>query len=516
VVTAKEALSDDLKYEVPVPGFDEGIMVRRADLEEVIADLVDRAAAEGRRTIEAARVARPGLTAVYLTGGSSRVQLVSQRLAAALGVLPRLEGDLKAVVVLGALKAHAPTPPARPPTPAAGQDSMAAVTRAAAVGSAAARPHVPRAGEVVLSRARVLKGMAGAAKTATAEFADVAWSPDGVFLAACTGRCIDIWDAAAGQRVVEDSWSGWSEISAFAWSADRSRFAYGQLNQRRVKIATPGLLLKRAVERGIEVPGVARVGSLAWNRSGELIAVGGAQGDVCVVRSGIGKPAFLTFLHGEGRGFFPGGALPSASGAGQDLDSWRPPLAWCPRQDPDGELLAFGARDGVIRGLVPAPSGAKAPAGKPRALRELLRLQDVPTSLAWSPDGSALAVCTLRNILIWRRETGETRELTMASPGAGCRSWAQWAGDGRYLVAFHRNPLLGAMAQVVGLTLWAAAGGSQVRAWRAPAEENGERGDETGPAAFDPCWGIALSPSGTSLAIVWPKRPPEIWEISGL
>ena len=90
-------------------------MVRRADLEEVIADLVDRAAAEGRRTIDARRVDRPALTAVYLTGGSSRVQLVSQRLAGALGLLPRLEGDLKAVVVLGALKAHA----ARPPAPAA-------------------------------------------------------------------------------------------------------------------------------------------------------------------------------------------------------------------------------------------------------------------------------------------------------------------------------------------------------------------------------------------------------------
>jgi WD40 repeat protein len=514
VITAKEALSDDLKYEVPVPGFDEGIMVRRADLEEVIGDLVDRAAAEGRRTIDTARMDSTGLTAVYLTGGSSRVQLVSQRLASALGLLPRLEGDLKAVVVLGALKAHATPPVVRPPAPIVDNDSVPEATQPDAAGPAATRPRVQRAVEVELSQARVLKGIAGAAKTATAEFAEVAWSTDGVFLAACTGQCLDIWNVAAGHRVLEDAWSGWSALSTFAWSTDRSRFAYGQLNQRRVKISTPALLTKRMVERGIEIPGVTRVRSLAWNRSGQLIAVGAAQGDVCVVKSGTGKPAFLTFMHGDGRGFFPGGALPAAAGAGQELDSWAPPLAWCPRQDADGELLAFGAKDGVIRGLVPPPADAKAIGGKPRALRELLRLPDVPVSLAWSPDGSELAVCTLRSFLIWRRETGETRELAMASPVAGCRSWVQWTGDGRYLVAFHRDPRLSEMAQVVGVTLWDAVGGSEIRAWRASAGSSSA--GKTGPAAFDRCRGIALSPSGASLAIVWAKRPPEIWELDGL
>jgi molecular chaperone DnaK (HSP70) len=106
VTAGKEALSELTTYEVPVPGFAEGIHVRRPDLEELIGEPAGRAVAEMARTIAAVGITPGQLAALYLTGGSSRIPLIAQRLGEALGVVPQLRGDPKAAVVLGALTAH--------------------------------------------------------------------------------------------------------------------------------------------------------------------------------------------------------------------------------------------------------------------------------------------------------------------------------------------------------------------------------------------------------------------------
>jgi len=113
VTAGKEALSELMTYEVHVPGFAEGIHVRRPDLEELIGEPVGRAVAEMRRTIAAAGITPRQLAGVYLTGGSSRIPVIAQRLAGALGVLPQLRDDPKAVVALGALKASVSSPTAQ-------------------------------------------------------------------------------------------------------------------------------------------------------------------------------------------------------------------------------------------------------------------------------------------------------------------------------------------------------------------------------------------------------------------
>lgn len=104
VTLAKEALSEHTTYEVPVPGFPEGIHVRRPDLEALIAEPVGRAVAEMARTIAAARITPRQLSGLYLTGGSSRIPMIAQRLGETLGVVPQMRDDPKAVVALGALK----------------------------------------------------------------------------------------------------------------------------------------------------------------------------------------------------------------------------------------------------------------------------------------------------------------------------------------------------------------------------------------------------------------------------
>jgi tetratricopeptide (TPR) repeat protein/actin-like ATPase involved in cell morphogenesis len=105
VIEAKEELSQVQKVDLEVAGFPEPFRVTRPELEELIGPTVDRAVAEMAATLAAAGVAAEELSGVFLTGGSSLVPLVSQRLGARLGVLPRLLDDPKAVVALGAIAA---------------------------------------------------------------------------------------------------------------------------------------------------------------------------------------------------------------------------------------------------------------------------------------------------------------------------------------------------------------------------------------------------------------------------
>jgi len=105
VTTAKEALSEYLTYELPVAGFADTFRLTRSDLEQLIGPAVDQTVAEMRRTITAAGLSADQLTSVFLTGGSSRIPLIAQRLADSLGTLPQLRDDPKAAVALGALTA---------------------------------------------------------------------------------------------------------------------------------------------------------------------------------------------------------------------------------------------------------------------------------------------------------------------------------------------------------------------------------------------------------------------------
>jgi molecular chaperone DnaK (HSP70) len=119
VTAAKEALSENLTHELPVPGFTEGFRLTRLEFMSLINEQITGAVAEMWRTIAAAG-AQPGdLAGIYLAGGSSRIPMVAERLAAGLGVQPLLRDDPKTAVALGALNAMARAegsshPPVRP------------------------------------------------------------------------------------------------------------------------------------------------------------------------------------------------------------------------------------------------------------------------------------------------------------------------------------------------------------------------------------------------------------------
>lgn len=525
VTVAKEALSSSMSYAVVVDEFDEEFRVTRDDFDKLIEDTVALAVEELRRTIAAAGVAADRLAGLYLTGGSSRVPLVATQLWDALGIEPQLRDDPKAVVVLGALRAYAAEGTGRHghsqvtgASPAAGAvtggsltAASASVPAATAPAANASRSPAPAAAEVrlassaapvALTCSRVFNGKTwqGTGGTIRSRFARIAWSPDGAHLGIlATG--LEIWSVAEGRKV-----SGprvWPPAGAFAWSPGGDRLATGQadtgIDTGKVKVWTLNGATRR-FEFGVYDAG--RIRSVAWSGRGDLIAVARYDG---------GYVGVFNVNGAKQGGFHPSPGRPVPGVTPDLLDSWDPPLAWCPRPGSDGELLAFATRDGVIHGLVLAGVTG------PDRHAELLRLKDdLPTGLAWSPDGSELAVCGGRRLVLWRRETGATRELARASAGAGGADWAQWTGDGRYLVGFHRERTRTA-TQVVGVTLWDAVTGAEVRTWYRPATGGAEleRGTAA-PAAFDPCHGIALSPSGARLARFWHNRPVELWDISGI
>lgn len=116
---AKELLSEapSATITVTAPGQQETLSLTRDEFDDLIAAEIDRAASLTRPL--AAAGTGSDLKALYLTGGSSRIPLVHQRLAA-LGPIATLD-DPKTVVARGALiatqtQAPAPaTPPATPP-----------------------------------------------------------------------------------------------------------------------------------------------------------------------------------------------------------------------------------------------------------------------------------------------------------------------------------------------------------------------------------------------------------------
>lgn len=117
---AKELLSEapSATITVAAPGQQETLSLTRDEFDNLIAAEIDRAVSLTQATLADAGVTGGDLKALYLTGGSSRIPLVHQRLAA-LGPIATLD-DPKTVVARGALiatQAQAPAPTSQPATP---------------------------------------------------------------------------------------------------------------------------------------------------------------------------------------------------------------------------------------------------------------------------------------------------------------------------------------------------------------------------------------------------------------
>ena len=107
---AKEALSADTDTTIPVTLGDirQRIRLTRAEFEEMIRPDLNRTIEAMRRGLGSAGVDAPDLDAILLIGGSSRIPLVSQLIAAEFGRAPAIDADPNLAVAMGAARFPAP------------------------------------------------------------------------------------------------------------------------------------------------------------------------------------------------------------------------------------------------------------------------------------------------------------------------------------------------------------------------------------------------------------------------
>jgi actin-like ATPase involved in cell morphogenesis len=390
VTTAKEALSDHTSYEVVVPGFDEGFRVTRPEFEGLIKDALASAVAEMLHTITEAGVEPGRLAGMYLTGGSSRIPLVAQRLAAALGMLPQLRDDPKAVVVLGALKASAtPAPP--PPRPLPSQASI----------TLTGEEHL--AGEV--------RGLGW--KTV----ASVEWTANGE-LAVATGF-FEIWNTNNRKKVRTIDRRGARSIFAIASAPSPDEFAtINTANEGAVRI------WKGRRSREVEVPGWDFVTGVAW--CGNHLAVAGRDGTVCVLDPRTGKE--IRRLPGRAEGLLhsslawsPDGELIASSGEDSGIAIWDwatgrhlrtlagheyyPTIAW----SRDGAQLAVSDLE-CIRVWNPGTgslvSTLPVPAGDLRGVSSLEWTHDSRYVVAFDGTAATETSAPVSSMVLWHAESG--------------------------------------------------------------------------------------------------------------
>lgn len=105
---AKERLSKyaDATVRNPIAG-EPDLRVSRTEFEGLIRTDVAGTIDELERTIAASGQPADTLSAIYLAGGSSRIPLVATLIEERFGRAPRVLGDPKAVIALGAARAHA-------------------------------------------------------------------------------------------------------------------------------------------------------------------------------------------------------------------------------------------------------------------------------------------------------------------------------------------------------------------------------------------------------------------------
>jgi hypothetical protein len=112
VQAAKEHLSTNPFQQVFISSVDFGVQITRDELNTLIKAKIEETIDILLATIAAANLRPADLGGVYLVGGSSRINLIHNRVQDRLGVKPFVEGNPKLVVVLGAIDAlhQLPTP----------------------------------------------------------------------------------------------------------------------------------------------------------------------------------------------------------------------------------------------------------------------------------------------------------------------------------------------------------------------------------------------------------------------
>lgn len=173
-VEAKEALSFDAETVIPVLLGDGRTTVRltRSEFEAMIVDGIERTIDVFAELVESAGMQPADLTAILLTGGSSRIPRIAQLLSERFDRPVTVDADPKAVISLGAVRAIADAPrPLALPSTEADHDDVPVEEDAAPVFT---RPETPRRW---LGRAATVAAVAGGALVLSTGIAVAMLSP---------------------------------------------------------------------------------------------------------------------------------------------------------------------------------------------------------------------------------------------------------------------------------------------------------------------------------------------------
>ncbi|WP_410641733.1 NB-ARC domain-containing protein [Amycolatopsis sp. lyj-346] len=315
----------------------------------------------------------------------------------------------------------------------------------------------------------------------------VAWSPDGSLLATA-GRdgTARVWDPGAGRDGVPPTGETGVGYRTVAWSADHSRLATtGYDGQVRIWHADG------RHEATVKPPRGRPVYAIAWHPALNLLATVGVDGAVRISDADTGSTV-RTLRRGFTNAMKYGAAI-----------------AW----SPDGRSVAAACGE---KAFLLSAVGQSRLGRRGRSLTRRPHEQDWVTALAWSPDGTLVAVNRRSAVTIWDGTTNQVavtltedrfydspmawspdgKSLAVATEEGTVRFWtagARQAGRG----PGHAGRINKIAWSPDSRSLASAGADGTARTWDGPAGVSSVRYETDGTAAVTVSW----SPDGTLLAI---------------